>query len=82
MRVQRVWRLVGADPHHAEIEQLHRELTAFNERIAELEKNHAERMTMEILKQARSCWRGRLMKCVARLSPRNSRRKPAGSYRT
>jgi hypothetical protein len=50
MRAQRVWKPVGADPHHAEIAQLHRELATFNNRIASLEKMHAQSMTIETLK--------------------------------
>ena len=50
MRAQRVWRTLGADQHHAEIERLHLELSGFNERIAELEKTHAESSMIEILK--------------------------------
>jgi hypothetical protein len=50
MGAQRVWKLVGADPHNAKIEQLHTELAAFNDRIAQLEKGHAESMTIETLK--------------------------------
>ena len=50
MRAQRVWRRLGADQHHAEIERLHLELSGFNERIAELEKTHAKSSMIEILK--------------------------------
>jgi uncharacterized protein YydD (DUF2326 family) len=50
MRAQRVWKAVGAHPHHAEIEQLHIELAAFNNRIAKLEKIHTESPTIESLK--------------------------------
>jgi len=50
MGAQRVWRPVGADSHHAEIERLHLELAAFNNRISELEKVHAESTAIETLK--------------------------------
>jgi uncharacterized protein YydD (DUF2326 family) len=50
MRAQRVWKEGGADSRHAEIEQLHFQLTAFNNRIAELEKKHAESSMIETLK--------------------------------
>jgi hypothetical protein len=50
MGVQRVWKPVGANPRQAEIEQLHRELAAFNERIAEIEKARTESPTIETLK--------------------------------
>jgi hypothetical protein len=49
MRAQRVWRVAGAD-HHAQIEQLHLELAAFNQRIAELETLHLESSMVEDLK--------------------------------
>jgi hypothetical protein len=49
MRAQRVWRRVGVD-HHAEIERLHLELSAFNKRIAELEGINAEGPRIETLK--------------------------------
>jgi hypothetical protein len=50
MRAQRVWKEGGADSRHAEIEQLHFQLTAFNNRIAELEKKHTESSMIETLK--------------------------------
>jgi uncharacterized protein YydD (DUF2326 family) len=50
MRAQRVWRKLGADQHHAEIERLHLELAAFNKRIGELENAHAESSMIETLK--------------------------------
>jgi uncharacterized protein YydD (DUF2326 family) len=50
MRAQRVWKEGGADSRYAEIEQLHFQLTAFNNRIAELEKKHTESSMIETLK--------------------------------
>jgi hypothetical protein len=50
MRAQRVWKPVGVDNHHVEIERLHQELASFNNRIAELEKMHPETSKIEALK--------------------------------
>ena len=50
MGAQRGWKKVGADPHHEEIERLHYELAAFNERIAELEKGQDQSPMIETLK--------------------------------
>jgi hypothetical protein len=47
---QRGWKKVGADPRHEEIERLHSEFTAFNKRIAELEKRQDQSPMIETLK--------------------------------
>jgi uncharacterized protein YydD (DUF2326 family) len=49
MRAQRTWKVLETN-HHARIEQLNLELAAFNKRIAELEKLHAETQSTELLR--------------------------------
>jgi hypothetical protein len=50
MQAHRVRKEAGADSRHAEIERLHFQLTAFNNRIAELEEKHTESSMIETLK--------------------------------
>jgi hypothetical protein len=52
MRAQRVWKTVGADKYHTEIERLHLELESFNKRIAELEQSRSQSSTIEALKSS------------------------------
>ena len=48
MPTQRVWKLDGASS--AEIERLRQQLASFNERIAELERQHPEASKIEALR--------------------------------
>jgi hypothetical protein len=50
MRAHRTWKALGANHYHAQIDQLHLNLAAFNNRIAEIEKVHTETQMIEILK--------------------------------
>jgi hypothetical protein len=50
MPTQRVWKPVVSGKINAEIERLRLELTSFNERIEELEKQHPEASKIEALK--------------------------------
>ena len=50
MPAQRVWKTVGPVERNAELEHLRLELASFNERIAELEKQHPDASTIEALK--------------------------------
>jgi uncharacterized protein YydD (DUF2326 family) len=58
MRAQRVWKPVGVDKYHAEIERLHLELASFNKRIEELERFRSQSSTVDALKSsALMLWR-------------------------
>jgi hypothetical protein len=50
MKAQRAGTLAGADRTNSNIAQLHLELAAFNQRIAELESLHPEGQKIEVLK--------------------------------
>ena len=50
MSAKRVWKTVGPVKSSAEIEHLRLELASFNERIAELEKQHPDAPKIEALK--------------------------------
>jgi hypothetical protein len=50
MKTRRAWSPIGSDKDNAEIEQLRKELTSFNERIGDLEKLHPESLKIGALK--------------------------------
>jgi uncharacterized protein YydD (DUF2326 family) len=50
MQAQRVWKSAGSVKRNAEIEHLRLELASFNERIAELEKQHPDASKIEALR--------------------------------
>ena len=50
MRARNVWKPIGPAKTNAEIERLRLELTALNERIEELEKQHPEASKIEALR--------------------------------
>ncbi|WGD55438.1 hypothetical protein QA641_17090 [Bradyrhizobium sp. CB1650] len=49
MRAQRTWKVVGTKHHHSSIEQLQRELAAFNRCIDLLEKAGVNPQDLEVL---------------------------------
>ena len=50
MPAQRAWKALGSARNNGEIKRLCRELASFNERIAELEKQHPDASKIESLK--------------------------------
>lgn len=50
MRARSGWKPIGPARKNAEIERLRRELTALNERIEELERQHPEASKIEALR--------------------------------
>ena len=50
MRAQRVWKTVGPANRDAKVEHLRLELSALNDRIEELEKQHPEASKIEALR--------------------------------
>jgi hypothetical protein len=49
MRARRTWKVVGAQDHHASIDQLQLDLAAFNRSIEVLEKANANPRDIELL---------------------------------